>query len=220
MGKKNPYILIFSNDSFLLKNTFIDSHLPPFTCEDTIAFGKWRLDKDLDLIRVQSPDYLISSKMGFSLEEKIIEHTDSIYFEINNPIESHYEKFFYSEKAREISYIINIKSNSEALIHQLNYKEFKSNKRVIKRKNYEEVLEISIMIIVNSNFSEQYLNFKDIYTDSYKVENTKSNHFVIDIPNLSHCKIGSKILNQDFMKIVDANTIEWDGETYIKKRGN
>ena len=209
--------ITFEKNSFIMRSDSDDTHHPTFTCNDTIAFGEWKFDNNSNFIRLQSPDYLINSIMDFSVNEKIISDRDSFYFKITNPIESHYKNFSYSSKAREVEYIINVKSNNESLAYRINFGELKGNEIAIKGAKNTKILELNLIIVINSNFSERYSNSKEFYTVSYEIIDTNSNYFLIDIPKLTYCQLGSKLMNQDFIKVIDDETIEWDGEFFSKK---
>jgi hypothetical protein len=87
--KENKNVqLKLDGDKFLYIDKNEQTHLPPYFCCDTIAYGYWELVSH-DLIKLYSNASLFLP-VKLIVNEKTIE-VDSVVIDIINPIESYYE---------------------------------------------------------------------------------------------------------------------------------
>jgi hypothetical protein len=204
--------LILKKDSFEFINTHKPFDLAVYPCcGDRMAFGTWTKDKDSDFLRLTS-QYGQFSILDVNIEESSDE-SDSITFIIINPIEKHHDKF--NEIVRDINYTI-ILETSNFKLNDLQFKKF--NQDIIRIKRPIGTLVKSIRIFIEPiNTGGRPINVYGIDTHKYEVKNENSNKFIIDIPDLSYEFISSIRLENDFVKIVNVNKLEWNGQFYKRK---
>ena len=203
--------LILKKDSFEFVNTHKPFDLAVYPCcGDRMAFGTWTQDKDTDYLRLSSPWYIMSSILDSQVRESI-DQSDSLTFIITNPIEKHNDKF--NDGLRELSYSIALKTNNFKLD---NIRESKETIIKIKRPRDTVVESIRIYVKPVSNLG-QPINTTGIDVNEYVVKNQASNKYFIDIPQLTHEFLSSMRLENDFVKIVNSDKLEWYGKYYKSK---
>ena len=208
--------LIFTDSSF----AFVDSHqyhMPTFSCCDTIAYGNWKLDSERGFISVSSPEELNTSTVSLEVQEKTIEE-DVFIFKIGNPLERAYRKYNsnYSEAVRDILYDLYIYNNS-GLVTDIETTEFNTDYIKIPRSSLGKIVKFEIVIKPNTQFLVvENVGTKMVITLDYEVKNPSSNFFEVNIPQLDYGYLTYLRLNNDYIKVVSKNKLEWDGKTYVK----
>jgi hypothetical protein len=205
--------LILKKDSFEFINTHEPFDLAVYPCcGDRMAFGTWTQDKDTDYLRLSSPWNIMSSILDSQVKESK-DQSDSLTFIITNPIEKHNDKV--NNGLRELTYSIVLKTNNFKL--DMYPQKFKETLIKIKRPKDTVVKSISIYVEPISNLG-QPINTRAIDVTEYLVKDVTSNKFLIDIPQLTHEFISSMRLDNDFVKIVNADKLEWNGKYYKRKK--
>jgi hypothetical protein len=207
------YRLIIKKDSF----EYINDH-KPFDlaiypcCGDRIAFGTWTQDKGSNFLRLTSPWYITSSFLDTNVKESK-DDSDSITFIITNPIESHHDK--YNEIVRDLMYSIVLETNNVKLDY-LYTKKFNENTIRIKRPKETLIKSITLFIEPVNNIGRP-INVTRIDTNKYNVKDDNCNKFVVEVPQLTYEFISALRLDNDFVKIISLNKLEWDGKYYKRK---
>lgn len=207
--KENETIRLELNESsFVLKDVDKQEHLPTFKCCDTIAYGKWTIDKKASLIEINSPETLNSSYVDVNVVEEQEPSLDSISFVINNPIEKHYKKF--GEKYREVFYSITLTTHDDFLIDT-------SDKNPLWVKKVNGLNEFEITIYPKHDIPIRQISIREVYTIPYQIKNPNANVFIVDIPQLDYGYLSYRRLNRDYIKIINKNKLFWDGNEYLKE---
>jgi hypothetical protein len=209
----SDYKLIFKKDSFEYINTHKPFDLSAYPCRgERIAFGIWSRDEDSNLLRLKSPWYIISSILETNVSE-LNDNTDSLTFIVSNPIEKHHRLF--NEIVRDLKYGIVLETNNFKLDDFLT-KRFEQNTIQIKRPAGTQLKSLTVFIEPANNMGRP-INVTSIETIRYDVKNENSNKFIIEIPRLTYEFISSLRLDDDFVKIIDSNRLEWKGKFYSRK---
>ncbi|CAA0176289.1 hypothetical protein [Tenacibaculum maritimum] len=215
--------LEINKNSFVLKDTYKQEHLPPYDCCDTIAYGKWEKDKELPLLTLSSSEELLNSNINDNStyayidvkEEEKKTEKESIVFHITNPLENFYKKV--DRKWKDIEYQLLISSNKSNYDNSIAVKRYSKNSIVIEKKENLNINEFEVVIYVSCKASVRNLEIREVYTMPYQVKNPKANVFKINIPQLDYGYLSYKRLNNDYVKIISKNKLLWDGKEYIRK---
>jgi len=214
LNEDNNRKITFKDDRFLFNLIRDQEHMSPYPCPDTIAFGTWELDKKIDFVRLQSPDHLVNNTLFVEVTEQVIPDVDSVIFEIHNELEEHLENNVFNENKnvnnREVEYTL----TATNLLH---YEDLESNKITVAREG-KVIGKIDLLVVLTDNFDGWYRDVELYLTMPYEVENPKANHFTINIPDLTRCKVGSRLLNQDFVRVINKNKLEWNGVIYKRNK--
>lgn len=201
--------LQLNNQSFVLWDNFEPSHLAikPHKCCDTIAYGKWNLNDGF--LSLSTPEELATFYLTANVKEEYERNNDSITFIITNPI----EKFRKQNQvmSNELYYKIILMTKDGNTIN----KSLDSN--IITFQNIKDVKTIEIEVYPKYNIDIREISSRVVYIFPHTIVNTNANIYKIDIPELSYSYLTYKRLNQDYIKIIDKNTLLWDGNEYIKK---
>lgn len=204
-------MMIFDNNNFVLKMMTHQKDAPPCIYGDTITFGNWKLENS-QMISVDNSD-LIGSIIDAQFEESI-GYTDTISINIDNPIED----FYLRKKAneRDIFYEVVITSNDiryDAKVSGI----YKSNFIKFFKPNNIAVNQITIYVIPTHTFEMCNIGERYFYTLDYNIKDKNKNLFKVLMPTLTYGFMSYKRLNRDFIRIIDKNHIEWDGDIYSKQ---
>ncbi|MEQ8575669.1 MAG: hypothetical protein RIB63_16495, partial [Fulvivirga sp.] len=141
--------------------------------------------------------------------------SDSLILILSNPIEQHHSKF--NEESRFLKYRIYLETTNYTFSHKLKLRTFETN--VIRLKLPKETTVESIRIFIEPiNNRGRPINTIGIETFEYQVLDQNSNKFIINIPELTFEFISVKRLDDDFVKVINKNKIEWDGNIYIRSK--
>ena len=212
-NKEFNYRIQFTDSSFVYTKGGKNNVLAEPCC-DTIAFGSWRQDSQ-GYLTLNSPDWMKTFFVDFEVKENNKPSNDTIYFYINNPIEEQQKKDHSSNS--DLIYSLSVLPEGGS------YDYFKENGRdfdapVIKYFNPRHLgLEsFSITLQAASTMPVRNLSVRYLLTVPYKIKSPKTNVFEIYFPGLSYAYFNLKRLNEDYLKIIDSNTLRWDGLNYIK----
>ena len=212
--------LKFSDDIFLFIDDFEYTHLPPYNCSDTIAFGYWERDKKYPFVKLYTNPLQVASLVEMKVSEEKRMDSDSIYFMITSLLEKEHEKYNEgNENARKVYYTIHIETGDNELDTKTNFSKYYTNEIAIRKPKTEIIKSLEITI----NPTDCVLGWrenmppKSVTTLQYEVQDQSVNIFKINIPELSSCYLSSLRLNGDYIKVVNAKELEWDGHTYRRK---
>lgn len=192
-------------NKFALLDVNKNEHQPLYKCCDTIAYGIWKTEGD-GFVSLSSPEDL-GEFVDLRVEESKKDlPKNNVVFVIDNPIESHYQKF--EEDYRELSYNINISTG-------IDFIERKAESNTVETKIEGDITEFEITILVKSDIPLRE-SLREVYTLPYKVKNPKSNYFRVSIPELTYGFLSYKRLKDDYVKIISENKLLWDGKEYSK----
>lgn len=213
-GNHNTKIVIAGN-SFTYIDLTQSGHLASPCC-DTLAIGDFEIDRRGFLV-INSPDWLNDIFVDIVVNEKNTTNNDSVTFIITNPIETGTTKTNSSKSELEYSLLVQPKSGS------LNY--FRENNQVFDRNTITffnpEKLSIdnfSILVKPKSSIFLKNLAVRELNSLEYHVKNSSSNIFEIEIPKLTYGYLSYKRMNGEFAKVIDNNTISWQGKEFIRSK--
>lgn len=209
----------FSDDLFFFQDDFNYTHMPPYNCSDTLAFGYWEKDETTPFIMLYTNPIQHASLINMSVVESK-ENADSVVFIISNPIEDDFIKNNEdNEKARQIYYTLVIETGDNQYDVEVNFRNYHTNTITFGLPRTKKVTSFEISI----NPSKCVLGWRDnmpphpVTTLQYEVRDESSNVFRVDIPELTYCYLSTLRLNGDFVKILSKTQLEWDGHVYTKK---
>lgn len=201
--------LHLNNDSFVLKDNFEPTHLAieTYKCCDTITFGKWEIESGF--LSLSSPLELNTYYLNMDVIESIESSNDSIIFIINNPIEHYLKK--ESINSRDLYYSISINTKYNGVVEK------KVNTNVFKIEQIKGINSITITIYPSCDMNTRNIASKEFYTLPYKIVNTNTNVFNINIPKLDYGYLTYERLNKDYIKIISSSKLLWNGKEYYKR---
>lgn len=212
-GQKNFY-LSFKNDNFYYVENNL-SGLAVYTCCDTITHGGFKIDRINNLLYLTTSDYLMNLHLKISVHEKSVENTDSLFFNITNPIEvanlGDREK-----KPNRLFYRITV-NGSDYPLSQIGGNVYdKPNIKIYVPHNIE-IENFSIEIYPNYNSLKlRSFNVQYVLTENYKLKNKNAREFNVAIPDLTFSYLSYIRLKKDIVKVISADKLEWDGHMYIR----
>lgn len=212
--------LKFLEDLFLFTDDFEYSHLPPYNCSDTIAFGYWKYDNKHPFIKLYTDPLQIASLVEMKVSEEKEMGVDSVYFVINNPLEQDYKRYNeWNESARIVYYTIYIETGDSELDTKTRFLKYYTNEIVIRKPKTGVIKSFEITTSPTECILGWRENMppKSVTTLRYEVRDQSVNVFNINIPELSSCYLSSLRLNGDYVKVLDRKQLEWDGHIYHKK---
>jgi|GEM_PF-966283 len=215
-SSKSGFEFVLQRKKFLIIDK-TESNYQPFKCCDTISFGSWYKVEGTNFLSLSSPDYLNTDHINIIGNEGMKKAKDSLYFNISNPIEYHYEKF--NEKYKELSYYVEISSNDADFDARLAQKKWDSNKFRIFKPDNIIINEIVIVIEPKSDMKVRRIAVNNIITMPYKVLNKKNNYFELELSSLTYKYIALLRLKETYIKFND-NKLTWEGEDFTKVIGN
>lgn len=192
-----------------------------FICCDSITYGSWKIDNVhgiLSLSTPQLPQYFVSEKVH---EESGLSK-DSLYFFITNPIERS-----MGEKHENILYNIFFQSYTPSELHNSGLRthlslddsvaniKYNTNRIVIANKNHAKITSFTIIIMPTADYSGRNA-LRLILTKQQIVNDGNSNVFKINMPDLTYGFITYLRLTDVYVKIVNNNELEWNGNRYLK----
>ncbi len=208
--------LVFNESEFYYVNTCMSNdYIAQYICCDTLARGKYLIDKNQDLVNISSDFEITQNILNFHVKEEIDPSIkDSVVIIFNSPIID--KKRFHKNLIFEVS-----------LITKYNASYIKSDKSILSSKSVKDFDGtnddlIGVIVIIYPK-SDMLLSNFGIYKipvfieEMYPIKNPKANKFEISIPNLTYEFIALKRLNNDYVKIENENKLIWDGKEYIKK---
>ena len=203
--------LLLENSRFVFRNRSQQNALPLFYCSDTIAFGRWSVLKDKNIIELSSNDQKLNSFTNIRVRESKDSTIRGTKFLITNPIESH--------QAKVLEYGLDIGSDCSEFQSEVSSEKFQSNCFLIKVPRNCTLTSFSVYVYP-ANFligwQEQYPSVT--HSLSYKIENTGSNVFEVSCPDLTYCYLNSMKLKEDYVLIVNKDLLKWNGQLYKRKK--
>jgi len=212
--KDNRILIVLKDDKISIRNTYRQLDAPPFNFCDTTTFGDWELIERGKLIKFNSDNSLGGSELNFldfNVKELQLKDSDSIIIKFNNPIESGYLKT--KNNTKELIYSCFLFSDFGDLNSQIT-----ENNIATFIKPDSSLNKIVFEIYPNYNFKGRNVGVRVITNLGYKFKNPKSNYFEINMPNLSYNYLTYLRFNGEFIRVIDKDHLEWQGEIYVKKK--
>ena len=178
---------------------------------DTITYGTWNIESN-SMLTLSSPASL-SEKLQMKVEEAGNSNQDTVYIEINNPIEEW--SIRNQKRTRIVKYEAMVFTTKMDLLKKVDDTERTSIK--LYNPNGADIFSFNILIYPGPDIYLPEDEIRDAQTESYfPFKNKKSNQFHVEIPGLTNNFLRSRRLNRDFVKVVDKNELEWDGHLFVK----
>ena len=172
-----------------------------------LSFGDWK--KEGNFLILNSSESIQSDVLDLIVEEKVV-NNDSLKIELKNP----YENMERSLSLRTFRYEIYIDSRDPSVEHGLMIDApFKS---VAVEKDFI-INGIWVFMVPDPFLYPENLAFNFLRTRYYTVKNRSSNHFIIDIPDFTLEYIGYIRFKEEYVKVIDKNTVQLRGEKFKKK---
>lgn len=202
------YLITLKEGNYLIKDKFSNYYL----CCDTLSYGIYEKVKNNSFIKFTSDQFYLNEYIDSEINESVDDNEDTLFFNINNPIENLYVKENFSK--REIYYKIVLFSNKSFI-----------DSKIANQKWYQKQIKISVPKDIKLKYfyieifaEEDVLLTNRIYnkfsTFEYKLENFKSNYFEIDINNLNYNFLNFLRLDGEYLKI-KKNKLIWKNEEFI-----
>ena len=202
--EKQQKIVLDKDNKFYLITNFIPIIYPAL---DTITYGSWSIDNNL--VVLNTSDKIMSSSLTIQVEESKRNSSDSLYIEIDNPIEKIYQKYNRGS-IKDVYYEVFFEPSSD----DFNWVSGNLSNKFIFRKN--NIDGFNVRILPNPQISWGSLYYTEFFTRFYKVKDKKSNDFKIYIPDLRTEYIAYRRFYNDYVLILDKNRLKWDGDIYIR----
>jgi hypothetical protein len=205
--------ITLSNSGFTFRDTILNLNFKSIgDCCDTIAYGSWEMISKNHLLVLNSAEELGSQSFN-KIKFNVIEYEnlldDSLVIEINNPLE---KENLGDDYEKVLDYELMVIKKSENFIFQ------ESNKNIIVFSKFDEPLkEIKCYIYVNHKFRGRNMGVRPIEI-IYFVKSAKANKFIINIPDLTYQYLTYLRFNREFIRVIDKDHLEWQGEIYVKKK--
>src|SRR5258708_1253383 len=206
--------LIIHNDRFAFIDSRKKDHLATPCC-DTITFGDVS-SGDKGFLRFDSDPSLNSIFVGMSVVEKKDDGTDSIAFNIRNPIEDGYKK--NKSAGGELIYKLLVQPRGEDIGYfKENNQPFESGYIRFYNPSRRGIIDFTITIDPKMSIYVKDIAVRELQTLTYTVKNKAANVFEIYIPQLSYGFIGYRRLKGAYAKLIDQNTILWEDKENIRE---
>lgn len=181
-------------------------------CCDTIVVGEFDFDRR-GFVRISSPDWLSNMYIEMDVTESISTFKDSIIFHIYNPIDQSYK--MNNSKGGELEYLFLVQPIGGSLSYfKENRIRFDKSRVSFYNPQMRGIHNFMIGIIPKESMFVKNIYIREVNTLEYEVKNKNSNEFVINIPRLTYGFFSYKRLKSAYAKIVNRNTIVWEGEVY------
>ena len=198
-------LLILEENTFVLLDKSRIDDLALHKCCDTLAYGKWKI-RDKRYLELSTPFPSLKSEIDMHVKESSAYSKDSLYFFIENPIERHYKKF--NEKYRELFYSIQMFGED--------FYEILSDKNPILIPKKGVLNEFDITVYTKFDIPIKNKIIRELSTNFYKLNDSNSNVFYIELPQVSYSFLNYKRINKDYLRISNNGNLLWDGLTYLK----
>ena len=184
-------------------------------CCDTLALGNWKADGRRFLI-FNSPDWLSPFLVDINVTEKTEGGHDSVRFVIKSPLQMSYSQLNPTGKG-ELVYELMIDGNGTGVGYFGNTTGIETNVMAFNNPNEAEITGFTVVIRPKLNIYVRNLETLGLISRAYRVKNPQANLFEIDIPHLDYSYLTLKRLNDDYLKVLNKNTLRWNGKDYIRK---
>ena len=220
-GNSNVKLLFGSKKFAVIEQNYRGNGI---TSADTITFGTWSIESER-MIAVSSDVSFESALMDVEVEElKDTLAKNKISIIIDNPIESIHKKYKYRE--RDVHYNIALSDVKENFLEKELILDHDTNYFQVNIPANFKMASFEIFARKNEAFGEsefagkRNIGVSEVETARYFMNDSNTNSFRVKIPKLRREYFTYLRLNRDFIKIIDRNTLEWDGYIYRKKNRN
>jgi hypothetical protein len=181
------------------------------TCCDTLALGTWQHEAP-GFISLSSPDTTLNIELGVLVQEDQRVPSDSVVFLVDNPIEEN-KRRLGQESADLVRYEINLELADGSFIQ---LKSQGLNVLVAHLPIRAKINRFMLYIMPGCGNWFEFTPFNYLGTPEYQVADPNTNRFKIVIPSLTYGYWGRKRLKTDYVKVLDENTLLWDGKKYVR----
>lgn len=200
-GDSSQEFIAFDKDSTFLMESFSE-----FT--DTLSFGVWKVENGF--IKVTSDNSIFEEYFPVSVEESFSGLKDSLYISIENKLDGLVD---YDGIFEPYLYF-----NVDRYFTDKGFKESEQFIETISVSNIKPILEFNINIIPNLYVYPEKISGKALKTIPYRPKSSKSNTFKIKILNFDKKYFAYRQLMEDYIKILDKNTLYWNGEKFVRQK--
>ncbi|RYD74957.1 MAG: hypothetical protein EOP53_17335 [Sphingobacteriales bacterium] len=187
-------------------------------CCDTLSKGNYQLDTNTGLVYLTSYPFILKDSLSAFINEEYRHGTDSTIITITNPVEAFNDgsnrksvRFYY-----QCNFYLSKKDNKRT--DEVYVKYFDSPSLVFRLSSDFKIDSFAISAVPNyPNLSLRYNAVNTLKLKTYTVKSESSNHFSVNIPGLTFDFLAYKRLNKDIVRIIDNNTLEWDGFYYVRQ---
>lgn len=198
-------VLVFKNENFIFINEEIQHH-PTYICCDTLSKGKYEILSEGNFLKLKS-DIIKLDALNFDLKESFnIKNKDSVFFEFNNPVERH------DNLDEQLLYKITMITSKDVI-------SLESTSNVLRYEYVDQIEEISINIFVKSDALIQNIGIRQVnlFPYIYKLKNKNSNHFKINIPDLTFEYLNFERINGEYVRTMKDGSLIWRDKKIKKK---
>lgn len=204
----NRYLIELNNGYYLIKDKFSENYL----CCDSLSWGNYEKIKNNNFIKLTSEESILEKYIDFNVVENIKKSSDTIYININNPIEERYKS--YRDNKREIYYKIVLFSNKSHFDSKLYSQKWNQNQIKFSIPKDYKIEYFYIEIFVEDDIMLPNRIYNKFSTFDYKLQDNKSNYFEINMEDLNYNFLNFLRLNDEYLKI-DRKKIIWRGEEFL-----
>ena len=206
---KNGEALIFDKNQFYLVNLRSRNN-------DTLALGNWRREGNRLLV-LNSPDWLNNYFIEIEVSEKVKANSDSVYFIVNSPLQSKFRRA--NPTGGHLVYGLQIDAFEKGFDYFGKTMDLENNVVSFLNQDKARIIKFTVYIKPRMNIHVAVKNLETLglMSEEYKVQNPEANVFEINIPRLDYSYFSLKRLNDDYVKVVNRNTLRWRGNDYIKE---
>jgi len=209
-------ILSLSKDRYVFSKAFGQADVSPFICCDTMSTGTWQKTKDLKYLVLTSDFQTAYPLVTMEVIEEKSGHTDSLYFEVDNPIEQ-FQIGKTGKRYDHLFYRLEVSSNNPEFDTQTSLLKFNTNRFAMAKPQGLAMKSFSIIAVPKHDMKVRNLEIREAYTQEYSVDSKDTRRFKVSIPTLDYGLISQLRLRQDFVQIVNSKVLVWDGKFYQKK---
>lgn len=204
----NRYQILLNNGNYLIKDKFSENYL----CCDSFSWGNYEKINN-NFIKLTSEESFSEKYIDFKVVENVKESSDTIYININNPIEERY--ISYKDNRREIYYKVVLFSNKSHFDSKIYSQKWNQNqiKFSIPKDFKIEYFYIEVFVEEDILLSNR-LTYNKFSTFDYKLQNNKSNYFEVNIEDLNYNFLNFLRLDNEYLKI-DSKKIIWRDEEFL-----
>jgi len=189
-----------------------------------LCYGTWRFENGFYILN--SAEEIQNPILDRYVEEMEIEN-DSVKIEIVNPYEEYIkENHIYMHFEYDDDKLIKKFQQVRFFEYEVAFDAYRSSKtRIfrsdkadfqIEKDSLGEFRSISISIIPYLSYPGN-ITFKSLGTNSYRIQNSQSNFFRVHIPQFTMEYLGYIRFKEEYVKVIDKNTVQLRGEKFKKK---
>lgn len=204
----NRYQIVLNKGNYLIKDKFSENYL----CCDSLSWGNYEKIKNNSFIKLTSEISFLEKYIDFKVIENVKKSSDTIYININNPIEERY--ISYKDNKREVYYKVVLFSNKSHFDSKLYSQKWNQNQIKFSIPKDYKIEYFYIEVFVEEDILLPNRIYNKFSTFDYKLQNIKSNYFEINMKDLNYNYLNFLRLNNEYLKI-DRKKIIWRDEEFL-----